>query len=335
VELVPTPDNPIPEGAEILGIKTRDGLSLRAARWVPDGEVRGTVLLLQGRAEFIEKYFETVGDLLRRGLAVVAFDWRGQGGSDREVSDPRKGHVRRFSDYEVDLEAVVEQVMTPMAAKPWFALAHSMGAAVALDLARSDALPVARLVALAPMIRLSMIRAERWPPAVAQTLWVLGLGKQYIPGGGATSIATKPFAGNRLTSDPVRYARNAGAAAAVGPGAVGDPTVGWLHAAFRFMRRFNEPRAPLEIRLPTLVVAAGIDPVCSTPAIERFAARLKAGRAIVLRGARHEILMESDPIRRQFWAAFDAFIPGTPDRTFAPEATTPAEVPSPAEPTAG
>jgi len=212
VELVPTPDNPIPDGAEVLEVKTRDGLSLRAARWVPDGDVHGTVLLLQGRAEFIEKYFETVGDLLARGLAVVAFDWRGQGGSDREVADPRKGHVRRFSDYGLDLEAVFEQVMTPMAARPWFVLAHSMGAALALDLARSDALPVARLVALAPMIRLSMIRAERWPPALAQMLWALGFGKQYIPGGGATSIATKPFAGNRLTSDPVRYGRNAGAA---------------------------------------------------------------------------------------------------------------------------
>ena len=34
---------------------------------------------------------------------------------------------------------------------------------------------------------------------------------------------------------------------------------------------------------------------------------------IVIPGARHEILMERDVIREQFWAAFDAFIPGTPD----------------------
>jgi lysophospholipase len=53
----------------------------------------------------------------------------------------------------------------------------------------------------------------------------------------------------------------------------------------------------------------------------------------VLRGARHEILMESDPIREQFWAAFDAFIPGTPDRSFASEETIHAT--SPAEPAAG
>ena len=65
--------------------------------------------------------------------------------------------------------------------------------------------------------------------------------------------------------------------------------------------------------MPTLIIAAGADPVCATPATERFAARLKAGHAIVIPGARHEILMERDAVRELFWAAFDAFIPGTPD----------------------
>ena len=30
--------------------------------------------------------------------------------------------------------------------------------------------------------------------------------------------------------------------------------------------------------------------------------------------------MERDEIREQFWAAFDAFIPGTPDRVFEQQA---------------
>jgi lysophospholipase len=80
------------------------------------------------------------------------------------------------------------------------------------------------------------------------------------------------------------------------------------------MRRFTDPRYALKIRLPTLIIAAGADPVCATPATERFASRLKAGHALVIPGARHEIMMERDAIREQFWAAFDAFIPGTPDR---------------------
>jgi len=48
----------------------------------------------------------------------------------------------------------------------------------------------------------------------------------------------------------------------------------------------------------------------SSKAVEELAVRLRAGSQIVLRGARHEILQERDAIREQFWAAFDAFVPG-------------------------
>jgi len=43
-----------------------------------------------------------------------------------------------------------------------------------------------------------------------------------------------------------------------------------------------------------------------------FAVRLRAGSHLVIPGARHELLMEQDRYREQFWAAFDAFVPGSP-----------------------
>jgi lysophospholipase len=64
------------------------------------------------------------------------------------------------------------------------------------------------------------------------------------------------------------------------------------------------------IRVPTLIVAAGNDQIVSTPAIERFASPIKTCTCIVVAGAKHEILQERDELREQFWAAFDAYIPG-------------------------
>ena len=52
--------------------------------------------------------------------------------------------------------------------------------------------------------------------------------------------------------------------------------------------------------------------VVSTPAIEEFAYHLRAGSHLVIAGSKHEILQEQDRYRAQFWAAFDAFVPGTP-----------------------
>jgi alpha-beta hydrolase superfamily lysophospholipase len=132
MKLVSIPANPVPDHVVTGAIKTPDDVSLRFARFDPPPGRKGTVVLLQGRAEYIEKYFETVRDLRARGFAVATFDWRGQGLSDRGLKDRNKGHVRNFSEYATDLEAIMQQVVLPDCPPPIFALAHSMGAAIAI-----------------------------------------------------------------------------------------------------------------------------------------------------------------------------------------------------------
>ena len=63
--------------------------------------------------------------------------------------------------------------------------------------------------------------------------------------------------------------------------------------------------------MPLLIVAAGNDTVVSTRAIEAFSTRVKICQYLVIAGAKHEILQERDEIRDQFWAAFDAYVPGS------------------------
>jgi lysophospholipase len=307
-----TPDNPVPPGGALKAVRTDDGIELRAAHWRPTTRlVKGTVCLLQGRAEFIEKYYETIADLRGRGFAVVAFDWRGQGESQRQVDDPHRGHVADFDDYRLDLKAIEDAILHPLMPHPHLALAHSMGGAVALTGAHDGWLPFRRVVMVAPMLSIRMVRWPAGAALLATALHAIGWGRRYIPFGSAVSIATKPYPGNRLCRDPKRYARNAAAARDVGAGAVGDPSIAWLASAFRAMKRLADPRVPGRISVPTLIVAAGADPVCGTRTTERFARGLRAGHILVLPDARHEILSERDGIRQDFWAAFDAFMPGS------------------------
>jgi len=104
MDLVSLSKNPVPSGAQTGTIAGYGGVRLRFARWEPTrGPHRGTICLFQGRTEYIEKYFEVVADLRRRGFAVATLDWRGQGGSERLLGNPRKGHVRSFADFDRDL----------------------------------------------------------------------------------------------------------------------------------------------------------------------------------------------------------------------------------------
>lgn len=53
MKLVSIPANPAPDGVVTGAIQTPDGVNLRFARWAPPPGRKGTVLVLQGRAEFI------------------------------------------------------------------------------------------------------------------------------------------------------------------------------------------------------------------------------------------------------------------------------------------
>jgi lysophospholipase len=310
--LLSIPANPVPEGAVTGALKTRDGLELRFARWLPPPGRKGTVCLFQGRAEFIEKYFETVRDLRARGFAVATLDWRGQGGSQRALKNRRKGYVRSFSQYQLDLETFVQDVVLPDCPPPLYALAHSMGASILLRAAHGGLRWFDRMVLLAPMIALPGMRRMQLRRMTVRAMRLLGLGSAYVPGTDKSILQQRPFVGNLLTSDPVRYARNAAVLEAEPSLAIGWPTVAWADAAFRLMAELAQPVYPARIRQPLLIIAAGLDAIVSTPAIEEFSIRLRAGSHLMVPGARHELLMEQDRFRAQVFAAFDAFVPGTP-----------------------
>jgi lysophospholipase len=312
MKLVAIPANPVPDDVVVGAVKTSDAVSLRFARWAPPPGRKGTVVVLQGRAEFIEKYFESVRDLRARGFAVATFDWRGQGLSDRALSDRHKGYVRNFANYITDLEAVMEQVVLPDCPPPIFALAHSMGAAVVIRACHDGSRWFERTVLSAPMIALPPGRMTGFAGPLARLMRIIGRGGAYVPTGDSAATGMETFAGNVLTSDPVRYARNAAVLEQEPALGLGAPTVAWADAALRQMKQFAEPPYSAGIRQPILMVAAGRDEVVSTPAIEVFGQHLLAGRHLILAGAKHEILQEQDHYRAQFWAAFDAFVPGTP-----------------------
>jgi lysophospholipase len=169
-----------------------------------------------------------------------------------------------------------------------------------------------RIVLSAPMIGVAMLDSMAVAGTAVRVLRFAGFGSMYVPGRYQGVLDLRPFAGNILTSDPVRYARNAAVLEAEPDLGLGGPTVTWCDAAFRAMHAMHEPSYPARIRQPILIVAAGRDSIVSNAAIEQFAMLLRAGSHLVVVGAQHEILMEQDRYRSQFWAAFDAFVPGTP-----------------------
>ena len=300
---------PAPEFATLTA---RDGNPLRTGVWpAPSGGARGSVVLLQGRAEFIEKYAETAGDLLARGFAVYSLDWRGQGGFGRMLSDPRKGHVDSYDDYLSDLDLFLERVVLPDAPRPLVVLAHSMGGHIVLRHRAehgTGAAPyfAAGIALSAPMVDVMLSPVQRlFAGALTGTAMTLGLRHRYAPVRGRFP---PPFEGNPLTRDRARFERTEALIRGNPALALGWPTVGWVAATRRSVAILRSRGYPERIATPVLTIGAAAEKVVSNAAMTRLAARLPDCRLETIADARHELLMETDAVRARVLALFDAFV---------------------------
>ncbi|OYW98654.1 MAG: hypothetical protein B7Z15_21880 [Rhizobiales bacterium 32-66-8] len=274
-----------------------------------EGAHRGTICLVQGRTEFIEKYFETVADFRKRGFAVATFDWRGQGGSDRLIGNRTLGYVDRFEDYWTDLKSFHGEILLPECPPPYYLVGHSMGGLASLYAGINDRLMFDRIFLSAPMVALDRQPLSMGAMAkVCETLSFVGLGRMPVSRKADRPASEATFPGNPLTSDLIRYLRMVDVVKARPDLEVGAPTVRWAAAAMGAMAEAGRDSFPGRIRIPLLMLAAARDEVVSTAAIEQLGLRMRTGRHVVIAGARHELFMESDIIRGQVFAAFDAFI---------------------------
>lgn len=268
-------------------------------------EPRGSVIVSPGRTEPIEKYFEVVEDLRRRGFTVLVHDWRGQGLSHRLLADRRLGHAAGAADFLNDYRILLD-VFAARLPTPWIAMGHSMGGCLTLlALARGERRFSAAILS-APMLGL---KTGAIPLSVGRLLGAaarrVGMGGRPFQSGGSDDA---PFEANMLTHDRARYERAAAQVAANPDLGLGSPTWGWIDFAFSATVELQTGPGVMAITAPVTVVAAGEDRLVDNVAAKRVAARMPKGRFIEIAGAYHEILQETDAMRAAFWTAFDALI---------------------------
>lgn len=298
---VRVPGNDAPEGAEEHWLEGRGGVKVRVVCAPSIGAARGSVIVAPGRTEFVEKYFEVMRELQGRGFAVFCIDWRGQGLSGREVENGLKGHLASFDDPVNDLSTALKLLAAKLP-RPHIGLAHSMGGAILLRALQTRRVELDAAAFTAPMWGISGLNevAKKY----ARFMTSIGAGGQFAP-----SVETKwkreNFKKNPVTHDRERHARCQGLIAEEPRLALAGPTIGWVAAAADATEGFQQPGALAHIRIPVLVATAGEEQLVDNSSHDAVIAQLPDARHITIAGAKHEILMETDDLRAQFWAAFD------------------------------
>jgi len=267
---------------------------------------KGTVVVVNGSTESWLKYGELFLDLHRHGYSVVSYDHRGQGLSPRLThSNPQVAHIDDFRLYADDLNALVRDVIVPGNHGKLYLLAHSMGGAVALDYLERFPSPFTAVALSAPLLR---INTAPYPEPVARLLITAlnkaGMGDHYAPGK-HDHDPEESFEGNLLTSSRARWDAMQLVWQNHPQAITGGPSIRWVMQAMERTVRIRHNLHKIQDRI--LILQAGKDRFVMCPDQLMAVKSISGAEVIGLPEARHEILMERDPIRGKALAAILKF----------------------------
>ena len=283
---------------ELQLLQTVDGSRVRYRRWLPGGDLRGTVQLVHGASEHSGRYDRLAAALTGRGFGVWAMDLRGHGRTAESTGIGRFGGGLGVDTVLDDVQALHLVIDDEHPGVPRFLLGHSMGSIIALASAERDGRDLAGLILSGPI---------GVAPHLADTVTAL---EEAVAAGAADHAldALGPF-NERFEPARTRYdwlsRDDAEVDAYISDPLSGDDiplTVAYAAGVFALAVRAatTDAMAGLPDGLPTLLLSGELDPVGGKDAVQTTAlAQLFTERGLpveqhVYPDARHEVFNETN-----------------------------------------
>lgn len=281
-----------------------DGVRVRLGCW--KGGTKGTILIFQGRTEFIEKYGPTIQKFLDRGYCVAAIDWRGHGLSDRLSDRPTMGHTNDFKDYQLDVAELLKFVADHRLPNNFTMLAHSMGGAVGLRAVQAG-LKIDQAIFSAPMWDIAVNnfgdQVIKW--------FCLSLGRYFFRQRLVPSTAirngsfTQEFETNTFTNNLDEFQLREVQLKEHPELEIGGPSISWVTEALDDTKKLRQKPMP---SIPAVCLLGTGEIIVSQHAIRSVMSRWKMGELVVFPDAKHELLIEEDHVTGRIWDKIDELL---------------------------
>ncbi|MCP4955832.1 MAG: alpha/beta fold hydrolase [Photobacterium aquimaris] len=253
------------------------------------------IVIVNGRIESYYKYQELFFDLINQGYHIYALDHRGQGMSQRLITDAEMGYIDQFDDYVTDLHRFITDIVTPQGYQHHYLLGHSMGGTISsLLLARYSTI-FDRAVLSAPMHGIHLKPSLRF---IAEPLARLNdhLHRQPTYAPGQRCYYPKPFVNNPLTHSEIRFQWFKDLYQQYPQIRLGGASNRWVWQSIAAARACIDEAS--NITTPTLVLQGSADHIVDNQAHTRFCQQIPTkSRLVTITDARHELLFESDQYR--------------------------------------
>jgi alpha-beta hydrolase superfamily lysophospholipase len=239
-------DGPRPTCADVAFLSL-DGTHLQGRYWSHPNP-RGVLLISHGMGEHGGSYRRTAESLVEAlEIDVLAFDYRGSG-----RSSGKRGFVRHYADLTLDLAASNRWAANERPDLPRFLLGHSNGGLVAIRTVLHHNLGIAGLILSNPSIRVAA-HAPAWKVFLAEILLRIAPRTTMRTGLSNDQLTHDPEVMAEIQADPLRHGR------------ISAPMYFGMVSTGKMARDRSA-----EIRIPTLMIIGGSDPIIDPESGRRF-----------------------------------------------------------------
>jgi len=259
-------------------VRTADQLDLVWRSWKPETP-KGIVVIIHGLAEHSGRYQATAEFLSDNDWAVYACDLRAHGLSP----DPPKAgrvHVKQFTDYFMDVDAIAGLARKHHPGLPLFVLGHSMGGLITINYALERPEGLAGVIISSPALA---THPEFKPPALLKILVsILSL------------VAPRVLVDSELDTQAISRDPEVVKAYLDDPLISQKISARWYSQLLKTMKKANRNAGAL--RVPMLLMQSGSDRLVDPSAPGRFASAAPAGLVdlVLWEGLYHEMFNEPE-----------------------------------------
>lgn len=284
-------------------IETTDKRRLRVVTFsIKYVRQKGTVIFLPGMGDRLERYADLFSQLLKRDFSYASLDWYGQGGSvpanDSEAENARP--IFDINQHIGDLDEFLHRIIYADFPPPYYFLGYDMGCLIAiagLDVINNQC---NRFIGISPLFTPLGYKIGSFQDKISKILKDFGLGRIKL------RHQERLFQTDDLTAEKANKEENEKCQSKFV-----IPDRRWLADVFDAAKYAKQRLQKNDLRFPALFVAGHYDKLVNPSKIRRFCDNVRLADTLTLFGAHHDILHGNTQAKKQFWALFDTFIPGS------------------------
>lgn len=256
----------------------------------------GTVIVLQGAGDSLERYADIFGGLSNRGYYVASFDWFGQGQSDTCDSNRNKADKYDLKQHINDFDRFLHDVVYPDCPPPYYLLCYDMGCVMGLNAMDFINNQIDRILCVSPLLSPLGVSMDSLWHKIKYRLCSLGLKRIEFSQGTNNVVQKLDQSGKPIEIQSIKksfFNRR------------------WLSQYCKAIKTLEQRLQNNDLRVPTLFLLANHDKLSSENTAQQICNNVRLVDYIKISGVDHDILHSADKHLNQFWAVLDAFIPGT------------------------